>query len=263
MNGAPAAPVAVVSGREISELPQSLYVPPNALKVLLESFEGPLDLLHFLIRRNNIDILDIPMAEITRQYLEYVDRIVESQLELAADYLLMSATLIEIKSRMLLPEEPEDEDGQVEDPRAELVRRLLIYSRIKAAAAHLAERPRAGRDFCYAQAALPPLPAQKPVVELPALARALLAARERARGDSAMSIEPDSFTVREAMAHLLSGLRRAGRSMLSRLLGIEHASRRRVGVFFVAILQLAKEQLVRVEQVSDSEIAVVARNRDS
>ena len=258
---APSAPIAVVSGQEISELPQSLYVPPNALKVLLENFEGPLDLLHFLIRRNNIDILDIPMAEITRQYLEYVDCIVESQLELAADYLLMSATLIEIKSRMLLPEDPEDDDEQPEDPRAELVRRLLIYSRIKAAAEHLAFRPRCGRDFVYAQVALPPAPAQKPVVELSSLARALLAARERARGDDSMSIEPDTFTVREAMAHLLAGLRRAGKSMLSRLLGIEHASRQRVGVFFVAILQLAKEQLVRVEQVSESEISVVPRKR--
>ena len=258
---APTPPVAVVSGCEISEYPQSLYVPPNALKVLLESFEGPLDLLHFLIRRNSIDILDIPMTEITRQYLEYVDHIVESQLELAADYLLMSATLIEIKSRMLLPEEPGDDEEQLEDPRAELVRRLLIYSRIKAAAGHLASRPRAGRDFVYAQAALPPAPAQKPLVEVPALARAFLAARERGRGDSALNIEADAFTVREAMAHLLSGLRRAGKNMLSRLLGIEHASRRRVGVFFVAILQLAKEQLVHVEQVGDSEIAVSPRKR--
>ncbi|MCY4324762.1 MAG: segregation/condensation protein A [Betaproteobacteria bacterium] len=258
---APGSPVAVVAGRAISEYPQSLYVPPNALKVLLENFEGPLDLLHFLIRRNNVDILDIPMAEITRQYLEYVDCIIDSQLELAADYLLMSATLIEIKSRMLLPEDPTDEEESTEDPRAELVRRLLVYSRIKAAAEHLGERPRCGRDFIYAHAPLPPAAAQKPRVDLAALARALLAARERARGDSALNIEVDAFTVREAMAHLLAGLRRAGKSILSRLLGIEHASRQRVGVFFVAILQLAKEQLVRVEQVSDSEIAVVPRKR--
>ncbi len=252
----PAEPAAVVGGRPLAEMPQSLYVPPDALRILLDSFEGPLDLLHYLIRRNNIDILDIPMAKITRQYLEYVDRVVEEQIELAADYLLMSATLIEIKSRMLLPAPESDEGEQAEDPRAELVRRLLEYSRYKGAAASLDRRPRRERDFLYAAVALPQLPARRPVLSARDLAAAMLAASERAQDDAAFSIEADRFTVREAMVHLLLRLRDAGRSMLSRLLGREHASRSRVGVFFMAILQMAKERLVGIEQAGEHEIAV-------
>ena len=141
-----ALPVARIRGEPLSELPADLYIPPEALSVFLETFEGPLDLLLYLIRRHSLDILDIPMAEVTRQYMEYVEMMRTKQLELAAEYLLMAALLIEIKSRMLLPRPPRDE-GEPEDPRGELVRRLLEYERMKKAAAALGEAPVAGRDF--------------------------------------------------------------------------------------------------------------------
>src|SRR4051812_25644491 len=146
---AQAAPIAKVYGQPVLEMPQDLYIPPDALEVFLEQFEGPLDLLLYLIRKENISVLDIPMAKLTVQYLEYVEVMRSRQLELAAEYLLMAAMLIEIKSRMLLPR---PSGVQVEDdPRAELVRRLLEYEQMKAAAARLNELPQAGRDFTLVQ----------------------------------------------------------------------------------------------------------------
>src|SRR6202521_691108 len=139
--------VAKIRGEPMLELPEDLYIPPEALSVFLEAFEGPLDLLLYLIRRHSLDILDIPMADLTRQYMAYVEAMRATQLELAADYLLMAALLIEIKSRMLLPRPPRDDATEPEDPRAELVRRLLEYERMKKAAYALGEIPVAGRDF--------------------------------------------------------------------------------------------------------------------
>src|SRR5258706_317260 len=139
-------PFAVVNGEPISQLPRDLYIPPQALEVFLEAFEGPLDLLLYLIRRQNLNILDIPLAEITRQYMQYIELMQELQLELAGEYLVMAATLAELKSRMLLPRPKLDEDGE-EDPRAELVRRLQEYERFKRAAAGIDELPRLERDL--------------------------------------------------------------------------------------------------------------------
>src|SRR5215831_3415622 len=147
-------PFAVVNGEPISELPRDLYIPPQALEVFLEAFEGPLDLLLYLIRRHNLDILDIPLAEITRQYLQYIDLMKELQLELAGEYLLMAATLAEIKSRMLLPRPQSDTSGDEADPRAELVRRLQEYERFKRAALDIDELPRDDRDVFQASAEL-------------------------------------------------------------------------------------------------------------
>src|SRR6478736_2487380 len=140
-------PLAKIRGEPFTEMPADLYIPPEALSVFLDAFEGPLDLLLYLIRKHSLDILDIPMAELTRQYMEYVEMMRTTQLELAADYLLMAALLIEIKSRMLLPRPPRESEGEAEDPRAELVRRLLEYERMKKAAHSLGEMPVAGRDF--------------------------------------------------------------------------------------------------------------------
>src|SRR3954467_8356399 len=142
-----ALPLAKVRGEPMVELPADLYIPPEALSVFLEAFEGPLDLLLYLIRKHSLDILDIPMAELTRQYMEYVEMMRTSQLELAAEYLLMAALMIEIKSRMLLPRPKRQEENGPGDPRAELFRRLLEYERMKKAAAALGEAPVAGRDF--------------------------------------------------------------------------------------------------------------------
>ncbi len=142
-----AMPLARIRGEPMTEMPADLYIPPEALSVFLDAFEGPLDLLLYLIRKHSLDILDIPMAELTRQYMEYVEMMRTTQLELAAEYLLMAALMIEIKSRMLLPRPKREEEGEPEDPRAELVRRLLEYERMKKAAQLIAEVPVAGRDF--------------------------------------------------------------------------------------------------------------------
>ena len=153
-------PFAVVDGEAVTELPQDLYIPPHALEVFLEAFEGPLDLLLYLIRRQNLDILNIPIAEITRQYIEYIELMRELQLDLVGEYLLMAAMLAEIKSRMLLPRVVEDEEDE-DDPRAELVRRLLQYERFKKAADNISELPRMERDIFPVQAE----PEQRKVVE--------------------------------------------------------------------------------------------------
>ena len=167
-----ALPIAKIRGEPMTELPADLYIPPEALSVFLDAFEGPLDLLLYLIRRHSLDILDIPMAELTRQYMEYVEMMRSTQLELAADYLLMAALLIEIKSRMLLPRPRGDEQAEPEDPRAELVRRLLEYERMKKAAYALGELPVAGRDFSIVEVALDRLVERLPGVQIADLSEA-------------------------------------------------------------------------------------------
>ena len=251
----------VVAGKPVDRLPSSLFIPPDAMQVFLDVFEGPLDLLHYLIRRDNMDILDIPVAELTTQYLAYVERIIDSQLELAADYLLMSATLIEIKSRMLLPQ-PEETESEEVDPRRDLVRRLLEYSRIKAAAVALDAQPRAGRDFVLASVARPPrLGTVRPKLRQRDLFRAMLVVVERFRNSRALRLKQENlFSVREAMAHLMACLRTGGRALFTSLLGREHASRPRVAAFFVALLQLTKDGLIRLRQHDRDELIVSARN---
>ena len=147
-------PVARIRGEPMTELPSDLYIPPEALSIFLDAFEGPMDLLLYLIRKHSLDILDIPMAELTRQYMEYVEVMRTKQLELAAEYLLMAALLIEIKSRMLLPRPKREDEAEPEDPRAELVRRLLEYEQMKKAAMALSEVPVAGRDFSIVEVAI-------------------------------------------------------------------------------------------------------------
>ena len=253
------APLAIVDGKPLTEMPKSLYVPPAALRILLEQFEGPLDLLHHLIKKDRMDILDIPMADLTKQYLAYVESIVETEMELVADYLLMSATLIEIKSRMLLPQ-PEEDDGEEEDPRAQLVERLLEYAKIRRAADRLGVWPMLGRDLFIAKVARPRMAAVKPRVGGRDLLLAMLAVSERRRISTELTFATDSYTVREAMAHVLIRMGKARQWLFSRLLGSSHSTRPRIGVFFLAALQLAKEQLVHLEQKDEGELTVTQRD---
>ncbi len=243
---APSEPLARYRGSDILELPSDLYIPPDALRVFLDAFEGPLDLLLYLIRRHNLDVLDIPMAELTRQYMEYVEMMRTKQLELAAEYLLMAALLIEIKSRMLLPKPTQAVDE--EDPRAELVRRLLEYERMKVAAQKLNELPQAGRDFAVAQAwvehaADRELPGVGPE-DLRAAWMALLA---RARVHRHHRITREELSVREHMSMVLRRLQTLRFVRFEDLFEPSHGIAVLV-VTFLAILELARESLVQVSQ---------------
>jgi segregation and condensation protein A len=239
----------MVHGEPMHELPRDLYIPPEALEVFLETFEGPLDLLLYLIRKHNLDVLDIPMAEITRQYMEYVDVMRVKHLELAADYLLMAALLIEIKSRMLLPRpiaasESENED----DPRAELVRRLLEYERMKAAAMHLNALPQAGRDFQAVQVfAERAVLVRLPEVDPEELRLAWLGLLARARATRHHKVTREQLSVREHMTRILRHLRGLSFVEFGRLFDPERGVPELV-VTFLAILELAKEHLVNVTQ---------------
>src|SRR6476661_8349371 len=200
-------PFAMVNGEPVTELPRDLYIPPQALEVFLEAFEGPLDLLLYLIRRQNLNILDIPLAEITRQYMTYIELMQDLQLELAGEYMVMAATLAEIKSRMLLPRPKLDEDGEL-DPRAELVRRLQEYERFKRAAEGIDELPRLERDVWTASA---PLKDRKVVRLLPqvTLQEMLLAFKEvvvRSEMFAHHHIQRERLSVRERMGDILSSL---------------------------------------------------------
>ncbi|TMG94636.1 MAG: segregation/condensation protein A, partial [Betaproteobacteria bacterium] len=227
-------------------MPHDLYIPPEALEVFLETFEGPLDLLLYLIRKQNINVLDIPMAELTRQYLGYVEMMRQTQLELAAEYLLMAAVLIEIKSRLLLPKPPPLSGEEVEDPRAELVRRLLEYERMKAGARALDELPLAERDFSlvrvwFDRVAAARLPDVNPD-DLKA-AWAVLVARARANRHHLVSRE--QLSVRSQMSRLLK-LLEPGRFVEFLALFEERVDVPRLVVTFLAILELARERLLDI-----------------
>lgn len=235
-------------GEPLFAMPKDLYIPPDALKVFLEAFEGPLDLLLYLIRRQNFNILDIPMAAVTRQYLAYVDEIRASNLELAAEYLLMAAMLIEIKSRMLLPPKKSAEGQEAEDPRAELVRRLLEYEQIKLAAHQLNEVPQFGRDFLRAQVYVEQ--SQQPrfpdvsVVELQDAWREIV---KRARLIRHHVITREELSVREHMSIVLRKLQ--GRKFLEFEELFDAARGMAVLVVtFIALLELAKECLLEITQ---------------
>ena len=243
-----ALPIAKIRGEPMTELPADLYIPPEALSVFLDAFEGPLDLLLYLIRRHSLDILDIPMAELTRQYMEYVEMMRSTQLELAADYLLMAALLIEIKSRMLLPRPP-DEQAEPEDPRAELVRRLLEYERMKKAAYALGELPVAGRDFSIVEVALDRLVERLPGVQIADLSEAWRSILARARLSRHHRITREQLSVRAHMSRILKALG-AGRFVeFSELFEPERGVPVLV-VSFLALLELAREALVEVTQQS-------------
>jgi len=245
-----AMPLAKVRGEPFTEMPSDLYIPPEALSVFLETFEGPLDLLLYLIRRHSLDILDIPMAELTRQYMDYVEMMRTSQLELAAEYLLMAALLIEIKSRMLLPRPKREDESEVDDPRAELVRRLLEYERMKKAAQGLGEVPVAGRDFSLVEVYIEQAVAERlpniAVVDLSEAWRSILA---RARMTRHHHISREQLSVRAHMSRILKHLAPGQFVEFSELfqpdLGVPV-----LVVSFLALLELARESLVDLSQKS-------------
>jgi segregation and condensation protein A len=242
----PAAPIARVYGQPVLEMPQDLYIPPDALEVFLEQFEGPLDLLLYLIRKENISVLEIPMAQLTAQYLEYVELMRTRQLELAAEYLLMAAMLIEIKSRMLLPRPASTEIE--EDPRAELVRRLLEYEQMKAAAHRLNELPQAGRDFSVVQVLFErDLEARLPDVRPEDLKIAWLALFTRAAVNQHHKVTREQLSVRAHMSAVLRRLQEAKFVEFAELFQPEEGVAVLV-VTFLAVLELAREGLIEVSQ---------------
>jgi len=241
-------PFAIVQGEPVTQLPRDLYIPPDALEVFLDAFEGPLDLLLYLIRRQNLDVLDIPIAEITRQYMKYVDVMKEFRLELAAEYLVMAAMLAEIKSRMLLPR-PALVDDDEDDPRAELVRRLQEYERFKQAADEFDGLPRLERDVFPAEVevAARKINRVEPEVELRELLGALALVLRRAEMFSHHQIEREPLSVRERMSTLLSQLRHEQFTEFSQLFAPEEG-RAGVVVSMLAILELLKETLIEIAQ---------------
>ena len=240
--------VARLYGEPLFALPNDLYIPPDALEVFLEAFEGPLDLLLYLIRKQNFNILDIPMAAVTRQYLSYVDEIRSRNLELAAEYLLMAAMLIEIKSRMLLPPKKVAEGEEAEDPRAELVRRLLEYEQMKLASVQLNEWPQYGRDFLKAQVYIEQsLQPRFPDVSMDELQQAWRDILKRAQLGPHHRISREELSVREHMSIVLRKLQ--GRQFIE----FEHLFDPTLGVpvlvvTFIALLELAKETLIEITQ---------------
>lgn len=241
-------PRALVYGRALSELPPDLYIPPDALEVILEAFEGPLDLLLYLIRKQNIDILDIPVADITRQYMGYVELMKAVRLELAAEYLVMAAMLAEIKSRLLLPR-PEGLAAEEEDPRAELIRRLQEYERFRQAAEELDDLPRVGRELHVAQLSAPDARARTllPTVELTELLMAMADVLRRAELFEHHQVSREPLSVRERMSEVLARLQDGSFVPFASLF---RAGEGRLGVVvtFMAILELIKEALLDLVQ---------------
>ncbi len=241
-------PFAVVDGEPVTQLPQDLYIPPYALQVFLEAFEGPLDLLLYLIRRQNIDILNIPIAEITRQYVEYIELMKELQLELAGEYLLMAAMLAEIKSRMLLPRPPTEEEEEA-DPRAELIRRLQEYERFKKAAEDISELPRMERDVFPVAAEVPErkITENLPDVTLKELLLAFHDVLKRAEMFSNLHMQREPLSVRQRMSEILARLKSNAFSNFSDLFDPEEG-RMGVAVTFIAILELLRSSTIEVVQ---------------
>jgi segregation and condensation protein A len=234
----------------ITELPEDLYIPPEALRVFLEAFEGPLDLLLYQIRRQNLDILAIDVAAITHQYIEYVELMKALEIELAGEYLLMAAMLAEIKSRTLLPRPPkEGGDDEEEDPRAELIRRLQEYEQLKNAAEALAELPRLGRDWFPARASLPPLESRviHPDVALDELLGAMAGILKRAELNQMHQISREALSTRERMLKIMERLTHDHFTPFEALFTLEEG-RAGVVVTFMAILELAKEAMIEIVQ---------------
>ncbi len=241
------APIAIVRGDAIAQLPEDLYIPPDALEVFLETFQGPLDLLLYLIRKQNLDILDIPIAEVTRQYMGYIELMQELRLELAAEYLVMAAMLAEIKSRMLLPR-PEAQTEE-HDPRAELVRRLQQYERYRQAAENIDRLPRVGREIHLVATSTDHLPQRKPLppVQLYELLDAFKQVMERAALYRHHRVRFDALSVRERMTEILARVN-AVEFLSFESLFQPHEGRLGLAVTFVAVLELIKEALIVVIQ---------------
>ena len=243
---------AKVRGEMMTELPTDLYIPPDALEVFLEAFEGPLDLLLYLIRKQNFNVLDIPMAQVTLQYLSYIDQIRHHNLELAAEYLLMAAMLIEIKSRMLLPMKKADSEEEVEDPRAELVRRLLEYERMKLAAQELDQIPQHGRDFQIAHGHIDTTVAITwPEVNLDDLQMAWRDVLHRAKLSEHHTITREELSVRDFMTRILRRLQNTRFIEFGELFEDAIKSGKGISVVivnFIAVLELSREALVEITQ---------------
>jgi segregation and condensation protein A len=240
--------LALVYGEAVTELPQDLYIPPDALEVFLEAFEGPLDLLLYLIRKQNVDILDIPVAQITHQYMGYVELMKSVRLELAAEYLVMAAMLAEIKSRMLLPRSGESEEEE-DDPRAELIRRLQEYEIFKSAAEDLEELPRVGREVHVPQLEAPEARARKllPDVALEEVLLAMAEVMRRADMFESHQVTREALSTRERMSEVLERLKGGAFVPFASLFRIEEG-RLGVVVTFMAVLELIKESLAELVQ---------------
>lgn len=247
-------PFAMIYGQPLAELPQDLYIPPDALAVMLEAFEGPLDLLLYLIRKANVDVLDIPMAPLTAQYLHYVEAMRATNLELAAEYLVMAAVLIEIKSRMLLPKPPAAVGDEVEDPRAELVRRLIEYEQMKLASRALDDLDQADRDFAWVEVWVEKSLIQRlPDVTIDNLKDAWLGIMRQAKLNRHHQIRREELSVREHMAIILRQLRDAGERgaphvRFEAIFNISQGVPVLV-VHFLAMLELARENLLELSQL--------------
>lgn len=241
-------PLAIVSGEVLTEVPKDLYIPPDALEIFLEAFEGPLDLLLYLIKRQNIDILDINVADITDQYMAYVDLMQASQFELAAEYLVMAATLAEIKSRILLPRQ-EEEDADEDDPRMQLIRRLQEYERYKQAAQDIDALPRLDRDIQLASADLPVIERVKvdPEVQLDEVLRCLARVLQRADMFEHHHIQFETLSTREKMSDILAQVSDHKFMPLGALL-VKEEGRLGVVVTFLAIMELIKDAMVEIVQ---------------
>jgi segregation and condensation protein A len=241
-------PVAKIRGEPMTDMPSDLFIPPDALSIILDQFEGPLDLLLYLIRKHSLDILDIPMADLTRQYMTYVEAMREGQLELAAEYLLMAALLIEIKSRMLLPRPPRVDEGEPDDPRAELVRRLLEYEQMKAAAQALDQHPRKDRDFSTVDVMIEQaLVTRVPTVLVADLTEAWRIILNRAKATRKHSVTREELSVRSHMSRILRQLNGVGFIRFDELFQPEEGVAV-VVVSFLAVLELARESLIDITQ---------------
>ncbi len=243
------APVARIYGEPMAALPQDLYIPPDALAIMLDAFEGPLDLLLYLIRKANVDILDIPMAPLTRQYLDYIDKMEVSNLELAAEYLVMAAMLIEIKSRMLLPRPKLGDSDEAEDPRAELVRRLMEYEQMKIAGQNLNALPQAEREFFWVETLVEKsLFVRLPEVSVEDLKDAWMAVVRQAVLKRNHKISREELSVREHMGIILRILQERGgfvhfETLFDGAMGVPG-----LVVHFLAMLELGREKLIRITQ---------------
>lgn len=249
-------PVALVQGKPLTRLPAGLYIPPEALSVFLESFEGPLDLLLYLIRQQNLDVLDIQVSLVTEQYMQYMELMRELSLDLAAEYLVMAALLAEIKSRSLLPRQSSGEEEEEADPRAELIRRLYEYERFRNAAEALDELPRTDRDFRVANALPPDVApeARLPDVSLQELLAALAGVLARADLLSSHQVQREPLSVRERMSLVLGRLQhRAGEFVPFVALFTAEEGRGGVIVTFLAIMELTRESLIEVIQAGPFE----------
>lgn len=237
-----------IHGQPLLEMPHDLYIPPDALEIILEAFQGPLDLLLYLIRKHNLDVLDIPMAQLTQQYMAYIEVMQRNRLELAAEYLLMAAVLIEIKSRMLLPRSSKLIDAGEEDPRVELMRRLLEYEQMKLAGQKLNELPQAGRDFELVQVLIERVEEQRlPNISVEDLRQAWLALLVRAKLNTHHRVRREELSIREQMTRVMRQLRHGEFEAFENLFEAS-AGIAPLVVAFIAILELAKETLVEITQ---------------